>query len=226
MERALFRVPMAVYNSATATADTAKALGATMQRYGFLVAGGLLSAICLGLIIRWSHLAFAMIVGCALGVLMMEVALREMHSNTGSRLSETMASFRERAPNLFIVIVMLPIIAVVSTMAYFYLRAPRGETIRTADFNRTGPFIEVAESTYGQSCGSETGNATSHLRQSCDGLPFCRYRIYVLSFGPDPKPGCLKDFSVKYSCAGIERQRSAMVDAPTGDGESVTLQCQ
>jgi hypothetical protein len=82
--------------------------------------------------------------------------------------------------------------------------------------------VRVTEATYGANCGAPGGNVTAALAASCNGRVSCPYKLDYRIIG-DPKPGCGKDFTVKWRCGSVGR--SAGVPAGSGLGEDIYLYC-
>jgi hypothetical protein len=84
--------------------------------------------------------------------------------------------------------------------------------------------VSVMEATYGANCGAKPGNLTAYVVKTCGQTPRCSLPIDVSKMG-DPAPGCVKNFSVKYSC----RKNSSVRDAsasPEASGKTLDLNCQ
>jgi opacity protein-like surface antigen len=84
--------------------------------------------------------------------------------------------------------------------------------------------IDVLTAWYGQSCGAQHGNVTSHIKASCDGREACDYRVSADTLG-DPKRGCGKNYLVLYMCTGDPVARLVQLPAEA-DGRSVGLSCR
>lgn len=61
--------------------------------------------------------------------------------------------------------------------------------------------INVLSATYGENCTKKSvkGNATNHIKFTCNGKTTCDYKVEVNNIG-DPFFGCPKTYVVEYSC--------------------------
>lgn len=85
--------------------------------------------------------------------------------------------------------------------------------------------IVVGSATYGGNCGVATGNVTAHIARGCNGSASCTYTVDYMVIG-DPAPGCVKDYSVSYGCAGSNVRRTASITGEeAGFRKTVTLSC-
>ncbi|PKN59348.1 MAG: hypothetical protein CVU56_01410 [Deltaproteobacteria bacterium HGW-Deltaproteobacteria-14] len=84
--------------------------------------------------------------------------------------------------------------------------------------------IDVREATYGGNCGAPDGNATSHLADTCEGQPSCRYVIDFEALG-DPAPGCSKSYRARWSCTGGGPAQRIEVPAEAGAKHEIALRC-
>ncbi len=84
--------------------------------------------------------------------------------------------------------------------------------------------ISVQSATYGASCGVQSDNAGASVKSFCSGLDRCDYVVNYRVLG-DPKPGCKKDFIVRYTCQGSEQVKTATAPAEAGFGRVASLDC-
>ena len=73
-------------------------------------------------------------------------------------------------------------------------------------------------------CRAAHGNATPHLRQTCDGRGDCAYRIDYKVIG-DPMYGCRKDYLAEWTCGADPRIHQAASPPEAGFGSVVSLSC-
>jgi hypothetical protein len=86
--------------------------------------------------------------------------------------------------------------------------------------------IQAESATYGANCGAPHGNVTNHIAGECNGKSNCTYTVDYTVIG-DPAPGCVKDFDVRYTCAGSQTQKAMQIsgeEAGVG-GKTLTLTC-
>jgi hypothetical protein len=84
--------------------------------------------------------------------------------------------------------------------------------------------INVLTAWYGQSCNTQHGNVTAHVKSRCDNRMSCTYMIDANLLG-DPAPGCSKNFVVLYACTGQTELRLAQQVAEA-HGRAVAFGCE
>lgn len=84
--------------------------------------------------------------------------------------------------------------------------------------------INVLTAWYGQTCNTQHGNVTAHVKSRCDGKQACAYPVDVGHLG-DPAPGCLKNFLVLYACQGQAEVRLAQM-AGEAHGKVMNFSCE
>jgi peptidoglycan/LPS O-acetylase OafA/YrhL len=84
--------------------------------------------------------------------------------------------------------------------------------------------IHVVEASYGSNCYANRGNITPLVRQKCEGLKNCTYKVDVLLYG-DPASGCPKDFVAKYQCPNEKNTRIVTLPAEAGLGSLARFSC-
>jgi len=83
--------------------------------------------------------------------------------------------------------------------------------------------LTVLTAWYGQSCNTQHGNVTAHMKSRCDGKETCQYVVDAVQLG-DPAPGCAKNLVVLYACQGNASVRLSQVGAEA-NGKTVALTC-
>jgi hypothetical protein len=83
--------------------------------------------------------------------------------------------------------------------------------------------ITVTSATYGASCKAPKGNVTKFVQTACNGQSTCQYIVQYKTIG-DPAPGCVKDFTVEWTC-GNGVGGSATAPGEAGLGSKVSLVC-
>lgn len=78
--------------------------------------------------------------------------------------------------------------------------------------------IRILEATFGQNCGSASGNWSERFAASCNGNVSCSRQVRV-SGDPDPNSGCAKQFRLRYAC-GVE-ERTYEVNLPSEASDRV-----
>jgi hypothetical protein len=84
--------------------------------------------------------------------------------------------------------------------------------------------IYVISATYGGNCGVPRGNVTGHVAGVCNGQRVCPYTVHHRIIG-DPRPGCPKDFVVRWVCGDGEPRRAG-APPEAGFGTVVVLSCR
>jgi hypothetical protein len=84
--------------------------------------------------------------------------------------------------------------------------------------------IYVVSATYGGNCGVPRGNVTGHVAGVCNGQRVCPYTVHHRIIG-DPRPGCPKDFVVRWVCGDGEPLRAG-APPEAGFGTVVVLSCR
>jgi hypothetical protein len=84
--------------------------------------------------------------------------------------------------------------------------------------------INVLTAWYGQSCNTQNGNVSAHVKWRCDGRMSCTYGVDAGQLG-DPAPGCAKNFVVLYACQGQVDLRLAQLPAEA-HGRALTFGCE
>lgn len=84
--------------------------------------------------------------------------------------------------------------------------------------------INVLTAWYGQSCNTQHGNVSAHVKSRCDGKMSCGYTVSADLLG-DPAPGCSKNFVVLYACQGQTELRLAQL-AAEAHGRALTFGCE
>jgi hypothetical protein len=85
--------------------------------------------------------------------------------------------------------------------------------------------IIVEGATYGGNCGAGKGNATIQVSNACNGQTLCQYVVDFRVIG-DPAPGCVKDFSLSYTCAGSQTRKEVRISGEeAGFEKTVVLSC-
>ena len=83
--------------------------------------------------------------------------------------------------------------------------------------------INVLTAWYGQSCSTQHGNVTAHVKSRCDGRGSCDYPVSADVLG-DPAPGCAKNIVVMYACQGQTEVRLAQLPAEA-HGRALRFSC-
>ena len=84
--------------------------------------------------------------------------------------------------------------------------------------------INVLTAWYGQSCNTQHGNVSAHVKSRCDGKTSCGYTVDANALG-DPAPGCAKNFVVLYACQGQAELHLAQLAAES-HGRAINLSCE
>jgi hypothetical protein len=84
--------------------------------------------------------------------------------------------------------------------------------------------ITIAEATYGSNCNVPSGNLTKATADQCDKTPKCTFTVDSSKSG-DPAPGCAKEFSVQWRCAGAPAVQRASIPAEAA-GKTVEIACE
>jgi hypothetical protein len=84
--------------------------------------------------------------------------------------------------------------------------------------------ITIVEATYGSNCNVPTGNWTKATADQCDKSVTCTFNVDLNRFG-DPAPGCSKEFSVQWRCAGAPAIEKATMPAEAA-WKTVEMTCQ
>jgi hypothetical protein len=92
------------------------------------------------------------------------------------------------------------------------------------ELESSGRRISIREASYGSSCGVAEGNVTRVLRERCDGLSVCLFRVDAGAIG-DPAPECPKDFTARWTCTGEPTERRLTLPAEAGFGSLALLSC-
>jgi len=86
--------------------------------------------------------------------------------------------------------------------------------------------IQVVSAVYGANCGADS-DVTSHVASICDGRGECVYHVNHRVIG-DPAVGCVKNFSVRWSCGGahVHFRSVGGYDRGEASGQEVFLGCR
>ncbi len=84
--------------------------------------------------------------------------------------------------------------------------------------------ILIVSATYGGNVKAPTGNATDHVRRTCNGREKCSYKVDVNKLG-DPMGGAGKDFVVEYECSHTLKPLKQTIPAEA-HMHKVTLDCR
>lgn len=118
---------------------------------------------------------------------------------------------------------LLPILIFLSPIIVSLLLLQWKTTIRNGE-TTVSNGIQVESATYGANCGAPSGNATAHVRGTCEGQASCEYIIDVKKLG-DPASGCGKSFSVNYRCPGNVGLLKKEIPAEAGMLSSLRISC-
>ena len=106
--------------------------------------------------------------------------------------------------------------------AYYSAPADGKSALASCPPSVTGLQVQIA--TYGRSCGAPVGNETAAVVAACDGRNSCAYTVDQSKLG-DPAPGCAKDFSIDYTCAGGLVGGGTLSLTAEAAGKTLNLQC-